>query len=121
MSEACRVFWGSHGCDLPRGHPPERHQCGRDDDDENPPCTQVERELDEVTGTEVWVERYAEDGEDGQLVWSEPFPASVWGEDLLAGLAPVHDEVDALRDAWLAVGKLAHWVEGRGWVKDVSG
>lgn len=115
----CRVFWGSHGCDLGRGHPPERHQCGRDDDEEGP-CTQVERELDEVTGAEVWVERFSEYGEGGQLVWSEPFPAVVWGEDLPKELISRHDDVDALRKAWVAVGKLAHWVDGRGWVKDVS-
>ena len=25
----CRVYWGSHGCDHPRGHPPEvPHDCG---------------------------------------------------------------------------------------------
>jgi hypothetical protein len=92
MAEACRVFWGSHGCDLPRGHPPERHQCGLDEDDENPPCTQVERELDEVTGTELWVQRFAE--ADGG--WGDPFPAWISGEDLPPGLTPSDDEVDAL-------------------------
>lgn len=117
VSGTCRVFWGSHGCDLPRGHPPERHQCGLDEDDENPPCTQVERELDEVTGTEVWVERYAE--ADGG--WGEPFPAMVWGEDLPSGLTPSMDEVSALSRAWRAVGKTAHWEDGRGWVKAAMG
>jgi hypothetical protein len=26
----CRVYWGSHGCDLERGHPggPDSHDCG---------------------------------------------------------------------------------------------
>jgi hypothetical protein len=26
---SCRVYWGSHGCDLPRGHPADQpHDCG---------------------------------------------------------------------------------------------
>ena len=24
----CRVYWGSHGCDLPRGHAGDGHDCG---------------------------------------------------------------------------------------------
>jgi hypothetical protein len=24
----CRVYWGSHGCDLPRGHDFPLHMCG---------------------------------------------------------------------------------------------
>jgi len=32
----CRVFWGSHGCELERGHE-EPHYCG----DESGPCCQL--------------------------------------------------------------------------------
>lgn len=118
MAELCRVFWGSHGCDLPRGHAGwlVRHQCGLDEDSDGP-CSKVERELDEVTGTEVWVQRFADAGGG----WGGPFPGWVFGEDLPAGLAPETAEVDALRDAWIAVGKLAHWEDGLGWVKSASG
>lgn len=34
----CRVYWGSHGCDLPRGHKPP-HVCGSED--EEGPCSQA--------------------------------------------------------------------------------
>lgn len=36
----CITWWGSHGCDKPRGHVEAGdivHQCGEDDD----PCTQL--------------------------------------------------------------------------------
>lgn len=33
LGNNCRVFWGSHGCELPRGHQ-GRHVCG----DEAGPC-----------------------------------------------------------------------------------
>lgn len=27
-AETCRVYWGSHGCELPRGHPEDvPHEC----------------------------------------------------------------------------------------------
>lgn len=36
MTADCRVYWGSHGCDLPLGHEPP-HVCTNDDG----PCSQA--------------------------------------------------------------------------------
>lgn len=111
----CRVFWGSHGCELGQGHDrPERHVCGSFEDEDGP-CSKVERELDEVTGAEVWVWRF-HDGP-GPEDWGEAFVGSPFGEDVPEQWQTTEAEDDALRAAWQAAGKVAVWVEGSGWVK----
>lgn len=107
--ELCRVFWGSHGCSLERGHAGHRHECG----DSGGPCCQLEQELDEITCEVVWVQRFAD--EDGN--WTEPYPGLPFGEDLPVDLEVSLEAVDMLRAEWQAAGKLAVWVEGQGWVK----
>lgn len=110
----CRTFWGSHGCALPRDHPDgdQRHQCGLTDDEDGP-CSQVTWELDPLTGTEHWVWRFADasgDGWDGQA-----FPVALFGPDAPAN-AGTQAEADQVRQVWTDAGKLARFVEGRGWV-----
>jgi hypothetical protein len=116
----CAVFWGSHGCSLPRGHErADRHECADLGEDGDGPCCQIERELDEVTCEEVWVQRFAEVDIAGTFLgWSaDPYPGNPFGEDLAPELVVGQEEVDALRKAWQEAGKLAVWVEGQGWVK----
>jgi hypothetical protein len=36
--KSCDTYWGSHGCDLPAGHPGDRHVCGTRDCDG--PCSE---------------------------------------------------------------------------------
>ena len=64
----CRVYWGSHGCDLDRGHKLP-HVCGSRDE-EHGVCSQA-------TATAV---RYNV-GDAGEVTWSEPFPVELYGED----------------------------------------
>ncbi len=58
----CRVYWGSHGCDLPRGHLAEQpHDCG---------CCECDRHPDEDSGCVAKPPYYGEDtkfyGEDAE-------------------------------------------------------
>jgi len=118
----CLVFWGSHGCSLPKGHDdPERHVCGHDDPDG--PCSKIERELDEVTGTEVWVWRFADYdiAEDRDTWGDDAFTVAPFGEDVPEKYQVTAEEEQALREAWRAAGKVATWVEGSGWVKLTPG
>lgn len=40
--EGCRVYWGSHGCNLARGHEgPHRCSCADDDDMDCDPLTRI--------------------------------------------------------------------------------
>lgn len=119
----CRTYWGSHGCDLPQGHPDSavRHQCGGGPEDEDGPCSQVTWELDPLTATEHWVWRFA-DGEGG---WdAQAFPATLFGEDVPEGTGGTWDEEQHVRQVWTDAGKLARYDRDRGWVyeaKEASG
>lgn len=106
----CRVFWGSHGCSLEQGHAGHRHECG----DSDGKCCQIERELDDVTGEEVWIQRFADP--DGN--WTEPYPGLPFGDDLPFDLVVSLEAVDTLRAAWVEAGKLPVFVKGQGWVKN---
>lgn len=69
----CRTFWGSRGCDLAAGHPDSdrHHQCGRDDEEDGP-CSVVDRQPD---GT--WTVRY--DTGDG-IEYAPSYPVELFGD-----------------------------------------
>lgn len=62
----CRVYWGSHGCEKPRGHEGE-HMCGHWEDVEGP-CSVYD-----------WhgVRYFRLDG-----TLSDPLPVEAFGEDV---------------------------------------
>lgn len=116
----CRVFWGSHGCGLERGHAGwlERHVCG---DAGDGPCSEIRWVQDPRTGLWIWDQRYwTSDGPEPDDV---PYPAMAFGEDLppgqlvsLAAVDTVHavrqsaGELPVMRDGkWVRAGDGAPW------------
>lgn len=112
---SCLTFWGSHGCSLPRGHADAdvRHQCGLETDLDGT-CSKVAWELDPLLGEERWVCRFANMAGDG---WdAQAFPAVLFGEDVPEGTGGTQAQADRVRRIWEDAGKLARYVNGRGWV-----
>lgn len=82
---SCRVFWGTHGCDLPRGHE-GWHICGLNDPDG--PCGLVRPDgLGFTRG-------YLTADEDDIGDFGQPTPLLIFGADV--------EDPDAARAAWEA-------------------
>lgn len=67
--QRCRVYWGGHGCELPRGHPGTTHVCAGDGEgDLGGLCSMSDGEQ----------ARYAEQGG----TWSPWLLCEAFGDDL---------------------------------------
>jgi hypothetical protein len=111
----CRVYWGSHGCELGRGHPePDRHVCA----DDGGLCSEIRWTQDPRTGLWVWDWRFSTDGvvvDPGQA-----FPAAVWGEDLPADRQTDHDAAELVHALRQSAGELPVMRDGK-WVRAGDG
>lgn len=115
MSGSCRVFWGSHGCGLERGHgEPDRHLCW---DPEDGLCSAIEWAQDERTGLWVWDWRFS--GE-GQTLGGTAFPTQAFGEDVPDDQLVSRAAVDTVHAVRQSVGELAVMRDGK-WVRASDG
>lgn len=102
----CRVYWGSHGCDLETGHAEPWHLCA---DDREHPCSRIDWSDEEG----LWVCRFADP--DGSFEQSKLYPWVTFGEDLPAEFDVPDDRYAELKQKWIDDGRLPVWEDGK-WV-----
>lgn len=101
-SDTCRVYWGSHGCSLPRGHRGV-HLCGRIYPDPEDDCDADDGLCDETCSThDGAVCHFMQDGpnERGEYVFGEGWPMRIFGEDC-PGWEGVPGDDRSLSRAWI--------------------
>jgi hypothetical protein len=111
----CRVYWGSHGCGLERGHPDQRRHVCQDEDDG--PCSEIRWVQDGWTGLWIWEQRFADLEEE---FTGTAYPAWAFGEDLPRDQLVPDETVEAVSEVRKANDALPVMRDGK-WVRASDG